>query len=312
MRKSQRILLKSTSDHIMQRRCRWNNRRANKSSHRKSALPTLRGVGAYRDQMMFQRLRQMVSHIFMVQEMLEKEFELDDAEKMWKNLITDNPDHTDSEEAMLVALKKIIAEKGTRSNEGRGNGFQFTNPKEQSETTATKKKKGSLLYRFGKCLKDLKKHSKWAELRERSMCHGCGQPPEEPWVTSCMHVYCKECLNNLAYDASHLDLDHTACGSCGAIFTESVPCEGLKELGLRDLSASIFQDGRGKAPAEKAFKLTMDYVDSKDGLLLSTKAAAVKEQFAKWIAEDPDCKIIVFTEWLLVYVVLSTFYYSNR
>lgn len=254
----------------------------------------------------------MVSHFFMVQEVLEKELELVHVENMWKNMITDNVDHTESEEAMLVALKKMIAEKGKKPDEGRGTGFQFTTPKERSETIATKKKKGSLFYRFGKSLKDLRKHSKWAELRERSMCHGCGQPPEEPWVTSCMHVYCKECLNNLAYDASHLDLDQTACGSCGTVFNESVPCEGLKELGLRDLSASVFQEGREKTRAPKAFKLTMEYVDSKDGLLLSTKAAAVKAQLAKWIAEDPDCKIIVFTEWLLVYAIYLIFSCSER
>lgn len=249
---------------------------------------------------MFQRLRQMASHIFMVQEMIEKEVESFNIEAMWNHIITESPDHSSSEAGMMLGLKKMITEKKDRPDNGHGTGMCFSNAKEQVEPKKSKKKAGTLLFRFSKYLKELKKHSKWAELRERSLCNACGQPPEDPRVTSCLHVYCEDCLNNMGYEACVQDRDETLCGKCGTIYTESVPCGDLKELQIRDLAASVFQDGKDKAPTKKPFKLTMDYVDSKDGLLLSTKCAAVKTQLAKWIAEDPNCKIIVFSEWLMV------------
>ena len=243
----------------------------------------------------------MVSHIFIAQEVIEKEFEMFDIEYMWETILTQYPDHTESEEAMLRSLKNMIDRKGTAPPEQRSSGLQFTEPRDRPEPKTAKKKAGSLLHRFGAFLKDLKKQSKWSELRDYSLCHSCGQPPDDPMVISCLHLYCKDCLNNLAYDASHRDLDQTECGKCHKVFTESASCEGLKELEVRDLSASIFQDGKDKEAApRKAFKLTTEYADGDDGLILSSKAIAVKNQLAKWIAKDPTCKIIVFTEWLLV------------
>ena len=251
-------------------------------------------------QIMFQRLRQMTSHIFMVQEVLEKELEVCNVENMWKHIISEREDHTSTEENMLVALKKMIEEKEFVLDDSPNGGMLFTSPKDQAEVPKSKKKTDNLVLRFGKFLKDLKKHSKWTELREHSLCHKCGDPPEEPYVTSCLHVYCKDCLTDLAYNASQQDQDETPCAKCGEFFTESQPCEDLKELQIRDLSASIFQGNKEKTDEKKPFKLTMTYIDSKEGLLLSTKVAAVKVQLEKWIEEDPDGRIIVFTEWLMV------------
>lgn len=251
---------------------------------------------------MFQRLRQVVSHIFMVQEVIQSHSFLRDfsMEAMWQEVITENADHTSSEEGMMVGLRKMIAEKGDKPEDGSGEGFSFTNPKEQQRAAKSKKKSSTLIVRFSTFLKDLKKSSKWAELRDRSLCQSCGRPPDNAHVTSCLHVYCEECLNIIAHEAARMDLGQTPCSKCGTTYTEAVACGSLKELQIRDLSASVFQDGKEKAPTKKPFKLTMRYVDSKDGLVLSTKCAAVKAQLAKWVAEDRDRKIIVFSDWLLV------------
>jgi len=241
---------------------------------------------------MFQRLRQMTSHIFMVQEVLEKES---------GETFTELPYYNDVERAMVAGLRRMIAEKKNRPDGAQGTGMVFTKPKEQTNIPRSKKKPDTLKSKFAKFLKELKRKSDWNELKERSLCSECGNAPEEPYVTSCLHLYCKECLTNRSYDASKKKLDHTACGKCGTCYTESVACKGLKELEIRDLSASVFQKGKDETPSdEKPFKLTMNYVDSKDGLLLSTKTAAVKAQLKRWLEEDPEQKIIVFTEWLMV------------
>jgi len=257
-------------------------------------------------QIMFQRLRQMASHIFIVQEALEKELELPAVDYLWTCIITDNTEHSSNEMDMLVALRKMIAEKEEKPEEGQGTEISFTKPREKSDAPKPKKKKSdTLIVRFTKFLKELKKSSKTEELRGRTLCQRCLDSPEDPHVTSCLHLYCKECLNNMANDASDRDLDHTPCDKCGEVYTESVPCGGLKQLQIRDLSASVFQCDKDKASPKKPHKLTMKYVDLKPEPLLSTKTAAVKGQLEKWLKEDPQCKIIVFTEWQMMQVPLE-------
>ena len=241
----------------------------------------------------------------MVQEVLQKEFRVDDVEALRTGLFPNATDIHETEDQMLTGLKKIIAEKEQEIDTSDTVSL-FSNPDEPAKVPKAGKKSSNLISKFSKVLREMKKNSEWSELRERTCCHKCGEPPEEPWVTSCLHLYCKECLTNLAYEASDLDLDQTPCHKCGTIFTESQPCEGLKELEIRDLSESVFQGDKDKAPEKKKFKLTMNYVDSKDhGLVLSTKTLAVKVQLEKWIRDEPDRKIIVFTEWLMVMHVLS-------
>lgn len=241
----------------------------------------------------------------MVQEVLQKELKIWDVEAMRTELFPNATDISNLEEQMLQGLEKMIAEK-EKDIDTSDTVSLFYNPDEPAKAPKAGKTSSNLVSRFSKTLKEMKKVSKWTELRERTLCHKCGDPPEDPWVTSCLHLYCKECLDNLAYEASELDLDQTACRKCETVFTESQPCGGLKELETRDLSGSVFQGNKDKAPEKKKFKLTMNYVDSKEHeLILSTKTLAVKEQLEKWIRDDPDRKIIVFTEWLMVMHVLS-------
>ena len=252
----------------------------------------------------FQRLRQMVAHIFMVQEFLQTNCSMAYMESLQDDILSESDDD-DIEGKMLLGLRRMIQEKD--ESKGRlGVGLEFSTPEDEAAVSkAVKKRKTSeLILTFRKMLKGLKKYSKWTEFREQTMCQKCGEQPDDPYVTSCLHLYCKDCLSDLGYRSSERDLDSTPCVKCGVIFTESQSCEGLKELEIKDLSASIFQQEE-KTPAEQNFRLTMDYVDGKDGLILSTKTAAVKAQIERWLKEDPDRKIIVFTEWLMVMHIIG-------
>ena len=241
----------------------------------------------------------------MVQEILQERFKIEDVEAMRTGLFPNVMNMSKTENQMLKSLGKMIAEK-EKDIDTSDPVSTFVNADELVKVPKAGKKSSNLTSRFGKFLKEMKRNSKWSELRERTLCQTCGESPEEPWVTSCMHLYCKDCLIGLAYEASQEDHDATACQKCDEIFAESQPCAGLKELEIRDLSASVFQSDKDRVPGKKKFKLTMNYVDSKDfGLVLSTKTLAVKAQLEKWIRDDPDKKIIVFTEWLMVMHVLS-------
>ncbi len=241
----------------------------------------------------------------MVQEVLQKELQIGDIEAVRRGLLPTTTDDHQLENQMLTGLERMISEK-EKDIDPSDAAPLLSNPDKTAKVPKPGKKSSNLIPRFSKALKEMKKHSRWSELRESTLCQKCGEPPEEPLVTSCLHLYCKECLANLAYEASELDLDETACYKCQAIFTESQPCEGLKELEIPDLSASIFQSDKDKTPVKKKFKLTMKYVDSKEyGIVLSTKTLAIKHQLEEWITEDPHRKIIVFTEWYMIMHIMS-------
>lgn len=102
----------------------------------------------------------------------------------------------------------------------------------------------NLITTYVNILRDLSKESRWAELNDRILCQLCERKPQEPWITGCLHLYCKECLGNLTCEASDLNLDETSCRECKAVFTESQRLEGPKESEFRDLVASVNIDPR--------------------------------------------------------------------
>lgn len=252
----------------------------------------------------------MASHIFMVQEILEREYKVGDVARLSEETGTGSMDEGTIERKMITAMRKMIEAKGEVSEEIRDADIRYRPESAEENPKALKVgKAGSLTVRFGKYLRGLKKKSK---LKNLTLCHKCGEPPADPLVTNSLHVYCTECLSHMAYEASENDMDGTPCLKCSTAYNECESCEGLKELDVPDLSASIFQDGKEQAPKKGKFKLNMNWVDSNDDILLSTKPVAVVAQLERWIAEDPESKIIVFTEWHMVMHVLGRMCQQKR
>ena len=88
----------------------------------------------------------------------------------------------------------------------------------------------NLLVRFGRYLRELKENRDWANLRELTLCKKCGIGSYDPVITSCDHVFCKECLIPLIQEAAEQDKDEVACPECKDIITDIQTCESLKEL----------------------------------------------------------------------------------
>ena len=186
--------------------------------------------------------------------------------------------------------------------------YQPAEKTEQDSESSGKKKRTkssqNIIPGFVKKLRKLKPNSKWGELTENTHCQVCGGPADESLVTSCFHLYYKECLCAVQLEAAEKELDHAKCVKCGHQWEETQPCDGLKELEVRNLSSTVFQDDdKDKTKTKPKYRLTMKYVDF-DKLVLSTKIAAVKGQLEEWIRQDPNAKIIVFSEWHMVYVLL--------
>lgn len=236
----------------------------------------------------------MTAHIFMLQETMEKIFKLEDIESLWTETNSEVSVGEGSSRDMVKSMRKMIAAKDEVP----------VNEDDEDEAQGNAEQGAALIFKFRKYLRQLKSSSKWTELKERSLCHKCSGPPDDPWITSCMHMYCNECLRSMAYDAAANDQDATPCVACNEVFTESHPCGGLAELAVEEQPAQPSQDGGPKIRPKRYAKDNMRWVDIDGQILPSTKTAAVQAQIEKWLEKEPQTKIIVFSQFHLVYPIL--------
>lgn len=223
----------------------------------------------------------MATHTFLVQEVLESIFDkvkhVDNLERV--TILKVTPENKPERE-LIAALRRMIAAKVKAAKDG---------PKTPGMFNIDAPRLTKLAEQFGKYLQDLKTQKKWAQLRLRTLCQRCGDPPEDPLVTDCFHVYCEECLMSMAHDAAAKGHDHTACMQCETIYTRSESCAGLKELEFDDFA--ILNEKKTKNG-----KVNMEWVSYDDNLVLSTKITAVRMQVDDWLRDEPDKKIIIFSQ----------------
>ena len=237
-------------------------------------------------QVAFLRLRQICSHMFLVQEVLAELLDLESIDNMEQEFIRGATLANKNDRNLLSALRRMIEAKPEVVEE----------PEESEEVPS-----GELAAKFSSYLKSLKTKSNWPELRNRTQCQSCGDPPESAMVTSCLHVYCEECLEGLANKASAEDQDETACLVCGVAFKGAEPCAGLKELEWDDRWLLNEMADLKKRPQ----KINMEWVFHENKLVMSAKITAVRTQVEKWLEEEPDKKIIIFSQFHLIMRILE-------
>ena len=241
----------------------------------------------------------LTGHLFLIQDSIEDLLEAEDVEKLMR-MTSVEVDETTPKGTLLKQLRAVLTRSKQRTS---------TSPEDiESEAVVASdidaEEEVGLggtfghFFRFRKYLRALRDSSKWEELQHRSLCHKCGVPPEEPWVTSCMHVYCKECLNNMSYEAAKRNEDRVKCRACGTVFTGSSECSGLEELGFAEKSTpSLTED----SPRKRRQRLnnpekSLRWIEMSGSLLPSAKTLAIKAQVLNWIATSPKEKIIIFSQ----------------
>ena len=241
---------------------------------------------------MLLRLRQMTGHIFMLQETMEELFELEDIENIWQETSTEVTADPGSTRDMMKSMRRMI--------EVKDNPEDSMAEDEDEEHEDDTEQGAKLIFKFRKYIRHLRASSKWEEMKNRSTCHKCCETPDDPWITSCMHIYCGECLRVMAFEAAANDEDQAACEVCGEIFNESQPCGGLQELDFEESPAQQNEEGKPKTRPRRRVKDNMKWVDFDGQILPSTKTAAVQAQIEKWFREEPTKKVIVFSQFHLV------------
>lgn len=236
----------------------------------------------------------MTGHIFMLQETMEELFELEDIENLWGETNSEVMANAGSSRDMMKSIRRMI--------EVKDNPEDSTANEEDEEDENDTAQGTKLIFKFRKYIRHLRASSKWEEVKDRSTCHKCGEPPDDPWITSCMHIYCAECLRVIIYEAASNDDDRATCQAenCGEVFDESQPCGGLQELDFKEPPAPQNGEGEPKIRPKRRVKDIMKWVDFDGQILPSTKTAAVQAQIEKWLREEPTKKIIVFSQFHLL------------
>ncbi|KAL8962518.1 MAG: hypothetical protein Q9193_001088 [Seirophora villosa] len=257
---------------------------------------------------MVTRLRQITAHLFLVQQIVQDMFELDDVEKLWTLVTPNSPDHDmanhdtanhdTANHDTLVAIQALIANKEDDEEPDEQPEDQNYHAEQYTPPSA------ALLSKFQDYLRTLISTSDAAEFSKRTTCPRCESPPEHAYVTSCMHVYCHECLLAMATIAAASD-ERTKCLVCESVYNGTEPCGGMKELN-HDIGTGLAADGNAaKKKRHKAPKDLLKWIRRREGVLPSTKSAGVVDQIDRWLTEEPEKKIIVFSQWRMMLQIVE-------
>ncbi|RMZ34524.1 hypothetical protein D0859_01327 [Hortaea werneckii] len=253
------------------------------------------------------RLRQLCSHPLLIQGPITDLLEREDFEKL--NGITVDEDNQDQGASLLYHLRQVLKNntgvndmtsdlKGAIISADRIAVVDVTNYDDITDQTGSKH---GVKYKFRKYLNHLKTSDHWNAIKQRSLCTGCRQTPEDPFVTSCFHIYCHSCLTDLQHMAARRGHDQARCSECGEAYSSAEPCEEFEEFQDSGSSADSVQ-GSSSQSSKKGKKSKKknedDWINLPGEILPSAKTRATKAQLLNWIAEDPNCKCIVFTQFL--------------
>ncbi|KAL8848420.1 MAG: hypothetical protein Q9221_006555 [Calogaya cf. arnoldii] len=262
---------------------------------------------------MLLRLRQMTGHPFMLQDIIEKLFQVEDIEKLLALEASIGAASDDLSKSMFNIMKTMIRAKTSPETASPGIMSDIT-PSETSSNAGDDFNSQAdaadpLIFRFKQYLQRLVHGQNWTEMKARSLCHKCGDVPEVPHVTDCFHLYCFECLRALEQEAAIEGEEHAACYECGVRFQEARSCTGIAELETEPpvLSSQATRSTilGNIGPNRNTEKETMRWINYSGEVLPSTKTAAVVAQIEDWQRAEPDKKIIVFSQFHILMNVLA-------
>lgn len=154
-------------------------------------------------------------------------------------------------------------------------------------------------YDFSPYLKTLMSGTSYGKMKEEVKCTGCKKTEKNPWITSCHHLYCRPCLENMQVEAAENEKDHAMCRDCGKAFYHSHPVNADGDDDNQGPSGPTTRSRAKKAPEPEKEDLRGDWLNlGGKNVLPSAKTIAIKAQVLNWVQENPKVKIIIYTQFL--------------
>jgi SNF2 family DNA or RNA helicase len=284
---------------------------------------------------MLLRLRQLTAHVLMLQFVMRDLLEVEDIERIKDVVKQESADSSTRSGRTIIAIRKqlevhAISEKkraaakaaAKAAGEDEDNVSEDEEVQEEPQPTDEPDPESGLPtaqvgasaggsgkafgkeYNFKPFLQSLKTGDSWEKAKKRARCSYCDRQPKDPWIASCGHIICATpCLEVSYVEAAEVGKDYASCKACGI-----TPVSVLQfEVDETDPFDAVARGTRSKA-AMKAAKQRerRDREDiSEDWLSLagadvlpSAKTLAIKAQIMNWWKEDPNVKIIIYTQFL--------------
>ncbi|KAK1140042.1 hypothetical protein N8T08_010951 [Aspergillus melleus] len=224
----------------------------------------------------------------------------------------------DPEDPSVKISKTIRAmAKGTTLKE------QQTQAEDPEDSTSTiQGDKAKLIAQFHEKMCKLHEEEQWDERLDRTNCPSCKMVPVVPVITSCMHLYCEECYYSLSTNDPSPSNSNPKCAECNLIIDEaalgvevehvdvSTPPSGKAAQRNKQKPGRKWAKGRSgggmfrmstprseTAPVPEKEEET-DWIPVCAANFPSAKLTKIRETVAHWIAENPDVKVVIFTQFL--------------
>ncbi|GAB7343261.1 hypothetical protein MBLNU457_1317t1 [Dothideomycetes sp. NU457] len=256
------------------------------------------------------RLRQLTAHPLILQDTMLDLLEREDYEKL--NELAKTP------LALGTYSKKLLKQLKAALARATGVDYDQDDVPTYSAPGTGDAQGGSqtLNERLHKHLTNLKRKCQMNNIADILNCVRCHKLASDAYVTSCMHIYCPRCLNDAQTDATYGGSNGAACDSCGSSFGHAEPCSDTVSafkapapntapgLGLNGQASQKRKRTQLNVLADDDEEL-QGWLDTDGKILPSAKSIALKTQIEKWLAQEPDTKIIVYTQWLPMIKIMS-------
>ena len=239
----------------------------------------------------------------MLPSIIESLFGQEDVQSLEELCASDINKDRGSAKDMISTMRRIIQAHNNPDETVRDIDVDLLEANNQEEDEDLDEASPPFMLEFIAFLKDLANNSNWAELTDRSLCHRCKDKPDDPWITECKHLYCRECLSYLEFEAAEEGAaSRSTCLECDHIFAKSHPCKAIHKLYSRRNSTSA--TATASKQKKKSQNTNAEWVKLDGKPVLSSKTSAVQAQIEEWLKEDENKKIIVFSQFYKVYVYL--------
>lgn len=246
------------------------------------------------------RLRQLTVHPLLIQDCIRDLLTEEDFEKLHEVLDMPRPYH-ESDPAVIRHLRFMLQNKD-HLDSLESVGDSASEPSASQTPPAFASTGGA--YGVNNSFRDYlgaMKQEQAQDRKARDGCPCCQKPPTQPMLTSCNHVYCFGCVTKLSYEAQQAGRTSSCCLICGQDIRAlrdygEIPNQPSSQDSPTDKDYKKFRSSR-----REALRLAIKkWVDVDGNVVHSTKTQAIKAQVLQWLEEDPDGKIIIYSQFRTV------------
>ena len=278
---------------------------------------------------MLLRLRQLTAHVLMLQFVMRDLLEREDIERI-REVVKDNSTNSASRQIIVAVRRQLeaLAQEEKRKSERKANGVQdpdgsgfvdeespedelgeVEEPTELNDGYAPNERNQSgrgfgTEFDFQPYMNSLTTGQSWEKAKKKAICSACHKRPKNPWLTQCKHLLCNDCYEDIQMSMAEEARDGWPCNKCGQTCRFAHACNPNGEL---DDSQQSYEGPSTRSTTKKGkAAVRPEREDIKDDwlslggskVLPSAKTIAIKAQILNWIRENPNVKIIIYTQFL--------------